>query len=152
MNYFSHRFKYGIELHLNKSELTIHTMKKNNHIPIYSVASRIIMIIAFLFISHVQASEKKKQKPPIKKLTEIASKGDASAQLRLGKVYFSGLMGVDVDFKKAVHWFRESAGQGHAGAELKLAQCFEHGYGVEKFKNGDTYRGNYQNGKPHGYG
>lgn len=28
----------------------------------------------------------------------------------------------------------------------------KHGEGIEKFGNGDTYKGNYEKGKPEGYG
>jgi hypothetical protein len=36
--------------------------------------------------------------------------------------------------------------------EGSFKDCLKHGFGKEYFANGDTYVGNYQNGKPDGYG
>lgn len=49
-------------------------------------------------------------------IQDLASQGDAQAQLELGVNYEKGI-GVDVDFKKAAYWYQKSADQGSVDAQ-----------------------------------
>ena len=71
----------------------------------------------------------------VKKLTEIrdkAEKGDAKAQLELGKVFSNGELGVEKDQQEAVKWLRKSAEQNNADAQDCLGFCYKYGLGVAK--------------------
>ena len=68
-------------------------------------------------------------------LEERASRGDADAQNELGTAYMQGY-GVQLDYKKGLHWFIEAAAQGHTGAFANLGICFLTGLGIPKnYKN-----------------
>ncbi|MBQ7501148.1 sel1 repeat family protein [bacterium] len=56
-------------------------------------------------------------KPDTDKLTADAEKGDAEAQLQLGKAYYSG-SGIKKDHEKAFMWLKRSAENGNAEAQL----------------------------------
>ena len=60
-----------------------------------------------------------------------AMKGDATAQGKLGELYYSG-RGVKKDYRKAIEWFRKAAGQGYAFAQYDLGYMFEEGLGVDQ--------------------
>ena len=60
-----------------------------------------------------------------------AEKGDAEAQLNLGRCYYNG-DGVTKDLEKAAYWCRKAAEQGHAKAQFNLGWCYEKGEGVPK--------------------
>lgn len=64
-------------------------------------------------------------------LEERASRGDADAQNELGTAYMQGY-GVQLDYKKGLHWFIEAAAQGHTGAFANLGICFLTGLGIPK--------------------
>lgn len=64
-----------------------------------------------------------------------ASLGEAQAQYLLGCIYFSGLGGVDVDYKMAIKYFEHAANQNHRKALLELANCYMYGLGVENDVN-----------------
>ena len=40
--------------------------------------------------------------------------------------------GVKKDLGEAVAWFKKSADQGHAKAQLNMGYCYAHGIGVDK--------------------
>ncbi|WP_124706210.1 tetratricopeptide repeat protein [Sulfuriferula multivorans] len=63
------------------------------------------------------------------RLSAQALKGDAEAQLRLGKMYANG-EGVIVDVTKAAQWFDKAAHQGNAEAQFLYASALLDGRGV----------------------
>ena len=62
-------------------------------------------------------------------LRTSAEGGDASAQNKLGLLYYEG-KGVPQDYRRAKHWFEEAAKQGHAGAQVNLGTLYLHGEGA----------------------
>ena len=68
-------------------------------------------------------------------LTEIQSKAcayDAEAQSQLGTVYFYGLLGVEKNDVKAMHWFEMAADKGYADAQYNLGMMYKNGQGVKQ--------------------
>jgi TPR repeat protein len=55
-----------------------------------------------------------------------ASSGDTVAQFSLGALLYYG----GTDLTQAVNWLRKAAAQGHADAELQVAQLYDFGFGV----------------------
>jgi TPR repeat protein len=64
-----------------------------------------------------------------KELRKSAEGGDASAQNKLGLLYYEG-KGVPQDYRLAKQWFEEAAKQGHAGAQVNLGTLYLHGEGA----------------------
>lgn len=60
-----------------------------------------------------------------------AAQGDATAQIRLGRMYRHGL-GVPQDFQEAVRWYSKAADQGDAEAQFRLGMLYEFGRGVPR--------------------
>ena len=60
-----------------------------------------------------------------------ASRGNAEAQYRLGRMYDLG-EGVQKDYREAVGWYRRAAEQNHAPAQFALAEMYKNGDGVAK--------------------
>lgn len=61
--------------------------------------------------------------------------GNIDAQHALGVYYFNGEGGLKVDHETAASWYQRAANNGHEGAILKLADCYDNGWGVEKDRN-----------------
>ena len=61
---------------------------------------------------------------------ELALKGDAAAQLVVGLSYDIGSRGQSINKKEAVKWYRLSAEQGNANAQLFLGGMYDEGRGV----------------------
>ena len=59
----------------------------------------------------------------------LAAKGNAQAQLNLGRMYNNGF-GVIQDYKEAVKWYRLAAAQGDAEAQDSLGFMYFIGWGV----------------------
>ena len=57
--------------------------------------------------------------------SRLAAAGDARAQFALAGLYERGEGGVPRDPQQAFEWYRKSAEQGHAPAELRIAEAFE---------------------------
>jgi TPR repeat protein len=57
---------------------------------------------------------------------ELAGRGDAEGQFRLGSLYYQG-RGVPQDHKVALEWFRQAAGQGHLAAQVNLGHIYSSG-------------------------
>ncbi len=66
----------------------------------------------------------------VKKLEEMAKKGNVDAQYELAFMYYDG-DGVKQDFKKAYEWFEKGANQGDADCQYNLAQMLRQGKGVK---------------------
>ena len=64
-------------------------------------------------------------------LQELAERGDADAQLRLGKAYANG-EGAPKDAGQAALWYRKAAEQGVAEAQYALGALYDAGNGVTK--------------------
>ena len=71
-------------------------------------------------------------------LVDIAKKGYAPAQNRLGIIYRNGI-GVSTNYKAAVRWFHQAASQNYAPAQKNLGQMYEQGLGVDR-DLGKAYR------------
>ena len=63
-------------------------------------------------------------------IRQMAEKGDAAAQLKLGVMYKNG-EGVEVNYAEAAKWFRKATDQGNAEAQFNLGNMYKHGQGVE---------------------
>jgi len=63
--------------------------------------------------------------------TQLASKGEASAQYILGIMYDKG-RGVNKSHELATKWYHKAAEQGHMSAQYNLGLNYEHGQGVSK--------------------
>ena len=61
---------------------------------------------------------------------EAANLGHGIAQFNLGLMYYRGMAGFASDEAEAVYWFRKSAEQGNADAQLKLGEMYALGMGV----------------------
>jgi TPR repeat protein len=67
------------------------------------------------------------------KIRKLAMGGQLGSQYVLGYLYECGLgEGNDADPEAAAKWYRKSAEQGYFTAQLRLAHCYEKGYGVEE--------------------
>ena len=67
----------------------------------------------------------------VKKIKELAEKGDAISQYNLGWYYANG-EGVSKDLAEAAKWYRKSADQGNAYAQYNLGWYYANGKGVSK--------------------
>jgi len=70
-----------------------------------------------------RAYQQKDYATAFKELTPLAEKGDADAQLILGKMYWMG-QGVLKDPDQAMKWFKASALQGNADAQFYLGSIY----------------------------
>ena len=64
-------------------------------------------------------------------LKPLAEQGNATAQYRLGQLYFLG-WGVSKDTQEAVKWFRRAVGQGVPEAQLSLGVSYFAGVDMPK--------------------
>ena len=71
-----------------------------------------------------------RQMDEVVRLWEGAAEQYVHAQFNLGLVYHLG-HGVDVNYKKAVEWYKKAAKQGHADAQYSLGIMYERGQGVD---------------------
>ncbi|MBF0189586.1 MAG: sel1 repeat family protein [Magnetococcales bacterium] len=63
-------------------------------------------------------------------LSTLAEWGDAKAQHNLAAMYLEGVE-LPLDYAMALHWHRQSAGQGYAPAQHDLGTMYLEGLGVE---------------------
>lgn len=68
----------------------------------------------------------------IESIKEMAAKGDADAQNKIGFCYHHGIAGFPVDYEAAVRWYLKAAEQGLAKSQSNLAYCYLYGVGVEQ--------------------
>ena len=73
------------------------------------------------------------------KALPLATRGDASAQFVVGKIYDYGNGGVKLSHETAVTWYRRAAEQGYAGAQFNLGNCYQLGEGVQQDKKQAVY-------------
>jgi len=79
------------------------------------------LLLIFCFLAGCASED-----PVVSKLKALAGKGDAEAQNALAEMYFSG-KGVSKNPSEALHWLRESAGQGYSPAEYRLGSIYYDG-------------------------
>ena len=70
-------------------------------------------------------------KEAVKYLVKLAGYNDVSAQVRLGRIYLTGIKGVAKDYQKAYKYLHEAASSKNAEAQYFLALCYEKGWGVK---------------------
>lgn len=87
-----------------------------------------VFLLAFWFLNR---RSEKIDTGEISSLRELADKGDAYAQFRLGQIYYEGTA-VPRDDREAAAWFSKAASQDHAEAQFILATMYEKGHGVLK--------------------
>jgi TPR repeat protein len=85
--------------------------------------------VYFLFLVGSLASFPSFAQTSTEILQAQAAKGDAQAELDLGRAYHLG-KGVPQDFAKAVEFYRQAAAQGNAKAMYNLGYIYQHGQGV----------------------
>ena len=66
----------------------------------------------------------------VKLFRELAEKGYAKAQSRLGHMYEKG-MGVEQDYGKAIEWYKKAVAKGYAGSLAQIGFLYERGLGVK---------------------
>ena len=79
----------------------------------------------------VAARERGDHAAALVQFTAEAARGNAVAQLNLGRMYAAG-QGVPADDQQAISWFRKAADQGDARAQSNLGVMYETGRGVTK--------------------
>jgi len=98
----------------------------------------LVLSIMFLIISACADVEptvdpsmnmRAEDKAAANELRRSAEGGDASAQNKLGLLYYEG-KGVPQNYLQAKQWFEEGAKQGHAGAQTNLGTLYLHGEGA----------------------
>src|SRR4029453_245295 len=95
-----------------------------------SIFTVLLLVTAAVFQLPAQQNEADR-----KVLAEIragADKGDAKARYELGRVFFSGTLGVAKDEAEAVKGFRKAAEQSVADAQFSGGVCYAIGRGVTK--------------------
>ncbi|WP_400256798.1 hypothetical protein [Methanomethylophilus alvi] len=65
-------------------------------------------------------------------LTSSAKQRYASAAYKLGEIFDKGQYGFEKDPEKAIRWYKKAQRIGYVGAELRLAQIYQNGEGVER--------------------
>ena len=65
-------------------------------------------------------------------LTSSAEKRYASAAYKLGEIFDKGQYGFKKDPEEAIKWYKRAQKIGYVGAELRLAQIYQNGEGVER--------------------
>ena len=86
----------------------------------------VFFLILFIYSNITFSSQVSPQKETI----NILDFEDPKVQLSLGIIYFLG-QGVEQDFNEAFKWFKLSAEQAYAPAQVMLGTMYEKGYGVE---------------------
>jgi len=80
------------------------------------------------------AAEKGDYKSAVQYWGPLAEKGNAAAQFNLGMLYHGGL-GVDLNEKKAIEWYKKSAKNGYYKAQEYLSAGYREGwFGLPKDK------------------
>lgn len=63
--------------------------------------------------------------------TFLANDGDAKAQYYIGFMHENGLH-INQDFQEAAKWYKKSAKKGYPNSQIRLAQLYIQGAGVER--------------------
>lgn len=65
-------------------------------------------------------------------ILDAAEDGDAEAQYAAGMFLATGRQGIEPDPSASRRWFEAAAAEGHAGAQFRLGDIYQHGRGVAK--------------------
>ncbi len=104
---------------------------------------RLLALLSLLMSSiAIQAAENDIQ--------QMAERGDALAQAKLGAMYILGRDGVEHDDQKAAEWMLKAAKQGLIEAEVVMAALYDRGMGVPQ--NVDTATQWYEKAAVKGHG
>ena len=68
----------------------------------------------------------------VEHIEKLAKRGNPNAMLALGKIYYDGRAGKEVDYTIALEWFRKAAELDNGSAMFNVGLCYEVGTGVEK--------------------
>ena len=79
----------------------------------------------------VADAQEKRKAAEYESLRKEGEKGNALAQIKLGKIFSQG-EGVPKDQAEAAKWFRKAAEQGHTDGQYELGCCYFNGDGVPK--------------------
>ncbi len=99
-----------------KKEIIRQPKKRKNRIG-WIVGVLAFLILAIVFFLKSQNSAKQRV---------------ADSEYELGNSYFYGINGKELDYAKALEWWRESAEHGNANAQYKVGICYGNGYGIER--------------------
>ncbi|MFZ6673472.1 tetratricopeptide repeat protein [Undibacterium sp. Xuan67W] len=97
---------------------------------------------------HISDSGNSSVTPDLITLTQLANKGDAHAQTKLGVMYFHG-DSVQQNYQQAMHWFQRAADNGHAGAQTNLGLMYSNALGLPQDSQKAAYW--YQKAAAQGY-
>lgn len=100
---------------------------------------KLIFILFLLIIGNAFANKdncykhysQQKYKLALSDCTVSANAGDASSQIILGTIYYSGLGGAKQNYQEAMIWYKKAADQGDDGAENMLGYMYYYGNGVK---------------------
>ncbi|MDR1826947.1 MAG: SEL1-like repeat protein [Methylobacteriaceae bacterium] len=125
------------------AEAAVKRMKKSGGS--FSVARVVILVLAFLIIrflitgvnSELDRLDDAKVAQALEESIKAAKTGDAKAQHELGQIYYDGRDARRKyyqlpNYVEAANWFRKSAEQGYAPAQVSLGYVFLNGEGVKK--------------------
>lgn len=86
---------------------------------------------SILIMSFASAAQRNYTAMKLRAVTKLAQEGNTSAEFELARREGQGI-GVQKNYKQAIHWLRESADHGNAEAEWKLGQLYYLGNGVAR--------------------
>ena len=93
------------------------------------VAARAASSAEQKFHRAVQAFDRRDYAAALPVLRELAARGHAQAQYRLGQMYHFGLK-TEQNYRQAIHWYEKSAAQGDSYAQFNLCLMHTEGMGV----------------------
>ena len=67
----------------------------------------------------------------LQQLTQLATQGDADAQIKLAE-YYGDTTKKHLDSKKSFEWYQKAAAQGNILAKRRLGNCYIQGQGVKE--------------------
>ncbi len=83
----------------------------------------IVFVCLFMMLCFVSCQQE------FKETLKKARQGDVEAQYKLGEMYNYG-EGTEVDFNRAVYWYKKSADQGNPNAQYNLGFMYYYGKGT----------------------
>lgn len=94
------------------------------------------LILVITYISHRTSTTytkdfKEDTVPYSEQLLKDAERGDANAQLNMGRCYYLG-NGVVHDYEKSFYWMKKAAEQGHYVAQHNLSMMYYNGWGCTR--------------------
>lgn len=103
-------------------------------VKIFLFATLLFIIVFGLVLQQLASSSRDEKQAaygdhPFARLSALAKRGDADAELRLGKLYANG-EGVIVNMTEAVKWFEKAARHGNSEAQFLYATALLEGSGV----------------------